>query len=108
LVIRDHDVGESSVSFNTPKPEATVYVKRRRVKRELEVNGQHHKKQVPLDWTDRLFMKRSKFHVFSFFFFPYAMYPWFKLFAYWTLALGALEMNSIISKVDGLEMNSIY
>jgi hypothetical protein len=37
LVIRDHAVGESSVPFDTPKPEATVSVKRRRVKRELEV-----------------------------------------------------------------------
>lgn len=49
MVIRDHAVGESSVPFDTPKPEATVSVKRRRVKRELEVNGQHHKKQVPAD-----------------------------------------------------------
>lgn len=47
---------ESSVSFDTPKPEATVSVKRRRVKRELEVNGQHHKKQVP-DIEDFIYEK---------------------------------------------------
>ncbi|KAL5648388.1 hypothetical protein ACJX0J_039197, partial [Zea mays] len=47
---------ESSVSLDTPKPEATVSVKRRRVKRELEVNGQHHKKQVP-DIEDFIYEK---------------------------------------------------
>lgn len=36
---------ESSVSFDIPMPEATASVKRKRVKRELEVNGEHHKKQ---------------------------------------------------------------
>ena len=38
---------ESSVSFDIPKPKATASFKRKRVKRELEVNGEHHKKQVP-------------------------------------------------------------
>ncbi|XP_021302262.1 endonuclease III homolog 1, chloroplastic isoform X3 [Sorghum bicolor] len=36
---------ESSVSFDISKPEATASVKRKRVKRELELNGEHHKKQ---------------------------------------------------------------
>ena len=38
---------ESSVSFDISKPEATASVNKKRVKRELEVNGEHHKKQVP-------------------------------------------------------------
>jgi hypothetical protein len=108
LVIRDHVVGESNVSLDTLKPKATISVKRRRVKRELKVNGQHHKKQVPPDWTDRLFYEKKQVPCVSHFFFTNTLYPWFKLLAYLTLALGALEMNSIISKVDGLEMNSIY
>jgi len=37
---------ESSVSFDVSKPESTASVKRKRVKRELELNGEHPKKQV--------------------------------------------------------------
>jgi len=37
---------ESSVSFDVSKPESTTSVKRKRVKRELEVNGEPPKKQV--------------------------------------------------------------
>ena len=40
---------ESSVSFDVSKPESTTSVKRKRVKRELEVNGEPPKKQVSVD-----------------------------------------------------------
>lgn len=40
---------ESSVSFDVSKCESTASVKRKRMKRELEVNGEYPKKQVSAD-----------------------------------------------------------
>lgn len=55
---------ESSVSFDILEPQSTASVKRKRVKRELEVNGEHPKKQVPSDKLEYLHMeKTNKFHV---------------------------------------------
>lgn len=50
---------ESSISFDISMPESPASVKRKRVKRELEENGEHPKKQVPSDSIECLYKEKQ-------------------------------------------------